>query len=177
MADEGKKQDPGQTQDPGEGSGKTQQPGGDQQPGPVPYERFKEVNDQLKQMSDRLAEIEQERKEAEERQLKDQEKWQELAEKRAQELAAERRARLRLQVASSKGIPADLADRLQGETADEMAADADRMLEYLKPSEGPGVPPKKPGGGSTKLDLESMSPEEIREKKGELWDQEFSGSQ
>lgn len=176
MTDDGKKQDPGQQGDPQE-PGKDQQSGNDQQPGPVPYERFKEVNGRLKKMGDRLAEIEQERRDAEERQLKDQEKWKELAEKREQELAAERRARLRLQVASSKGIPADLADRLQGESAEEMAADADWMLEYLKPSEGPGVPPAKKGGGSTKLDLESMSPGEIRQKKGELWDQEFGGSQ
>lgn len=41
---------------------------------------------------------------------------------------------LRVRVAVTKGLPADLADRLRGATEDELSEDADRLLELLKPT-------------------------------------------
>ena len=56
---------------------------------------------------------------------------------------------LRLKVGSEKGLPLSLAERLQGSDEDEMAADADRLLEDVKPSnrgsfDGGARPPAEP---------------------------------
>ncbi len=131
-------------------------------PGPVPYERFKEVNDQVKTLTAQIAKFEAEQKKAAEKLATEQGKWQELAQQRENELKAEKLARLRLEVASRKGIPVDLVDRLKGETAEEMEADAAALLAFLKPKEGPGVPPPKKATTPQKLDLSMMTPEEIR---------------
>lgn len=56
-------------------------------PGPVPYDRFKAVNDEAKQLKARISELEKaetertkEQDAAEKKRLKEQQKWQELAE-------------------------------------------------------------------------------------------------
>ena len=133
------------------------------QPGPVPYDRFKQVNDELKTMRDRMAKIEADKKTADEERLKKQEEWQKLAEQREAELKDERLKRTRLEIATQKGIPADLAGRLQGETAEEMEKDADALLAFLKPATGPGVPPAGPGRGKKPVDLDNMTAEQVRE--------------
>lgn len=43
---------------------------------------------------------------------------------------------LRLKVGAAKGLPTSLAERLQGETEDEMADDADALLADMKPTNG-----------------------------------------
>lgn len=53
---------------------------------------------------------------------------------RQQELAA-----LRARVAGEKGLPAALAERLQGETAEELAADADALLAALPRPTAPSL--------------------------------------
>jgi hypothetical protein len=137
-------------------------------PGPVPYDRFKQVNDALVASQKRLEKLEAAQKTAEEKKATELGEWEKLAKEREAELKTERTARLRLEVAGKKGIPVDLVDRLKGDTPEEMEADADSLLAFLKPKEGPGVPP--PGGrGSTPpaKDLSKMTPEEIRkEAKG-----------
>ncbi len=167
----------GQQQDDQQGQQDQQQQDGQQgqqqTPGPVPYERFKQVNDALREMQERLAQVEEERKEAEERELKEKEDWKTLAEKREAEeicrrFAAERLARLRLQVATMKGIPVAMADRLRGETEEELLKDADVLLPLLRPVEGPGVPPAGRGGQAQKFDLTTMSPEEIRKNRAAI---------
>ena len=57
-----------------------------------------------------------------------------------QSLAAEQAQRLRLEVATEKGLPAPLAARLAGSTREELLADAEALLPLLKPN-APGVPP------------------------------------
>jgi hypothetical protein len=52
----------------------------------IPKHRFDEVNEKYKKAQDRLAEIEAELKKKEEEDLAEKEKWQELAEKRAEEV-------------------------------------------------------------------------------------------
>lgn len=132
-------------------------------PGPVPYDRFKEVNDALKATQKRLEKIEADQKKAADEQAAKQGEWEKLAKEREAELKAERLARLRLEVAGKKGIPVDLVDRLKGESLEDMEKDAESLLQFLKPKEGPGVPPppKRPGAPAT-LDLSKMTPEEIR---------------
>lgn len=41
---------------------------------------------------------------------------------------------LRLRVALDKSLPADLVDRLRGDTREEIEADADKLLELVKPA-------------------------------------------
>lgn len=135
----------------------------DGQPGPVPYGRFKEVNQRARDLEQRLARIEEERKAAREKELAEQEKWRELAEQREQELKQERLARTRQQVAMQKGIPADLVDRLQGSSEEELAADADRLLQFIQPAQGPGVPPASRNPQPAEYDLDNMTPAQIRE--------------
>ena len=47
---------------------------------------------------------------------------------------------LRYSVAAAKGVPSDAVDRLRGETEEELAADADKLLELLRPQPITGVP-------------------------------------
>lgn len=144
---------------------------GETAPGPVPYDRFKQINDERNELERRLKAIEAKLKTDEESALTEQKKWQELATKREGELKQERLERLRLTVATANGLPVEFAGRLMGETEDELKADALRLKEFIKPREGPGVPPALPGGQPPKLDLTRMTPKEIREKKAVLLQQ------
>ena len=58
------------------------------------------------------------------------------AEKRAERAE---KALLRAQVAGEKKLPAELADRLQGDTKEELEADAERLAELVKPAGAPTV--------------------------------------
>lgn len=78
---------------------------------------------------------------------KDKSEAEKLAERatNAEKTAAEAHKQyLRLKVGVDKGLPTAVADRLQGETEEDMAADADRLLEVLKP----GKPKGDADGGS-----------------------------
>ena len=142
-------------------------PAGDP-PGPVPYDRFKEMLDARRAAEARLAEIEAAQKTATEKQLADEKRWQELAEARERELKTERLSRLRLEVATKKGLPIELAARLQGDTAGEIEADADALLKLVPKAPegrgGPGVPPPargtRPAGP---VDFSAMTPAQVRE--------------
>lgn len=137
-------------------------------PQPVPYERFAEVNKKASELEKRLAAIEADKKKAEEAQLTEQNKWKELAEKREQELTAERTERLRLSVAVKTGLPADLAARLRGATEEELLEDAKQLAQFMKPAEGAGVPPANSNGRPVKLDIANMTPEQIRQNRAKL---------
>jgi hypothetical protein len=82
----------------------------------------------------------------------------------------------RLKVATSKGLPPELAARLVGSTEAEMAEDADRLLEVMKPitpaatpaptgkaDSGPQGTPKP--GQLSRADLQSMSAKDITEAR------------
>lgn len=131
-------------------------------PGPVPYDRFKEVNDQLAELRQWKAQQEANAKAAQEKQLAEQNKWQELAQQREKELAAERLANTRNRIAMAKGIPADLIDFLQGANETELTAAADRLLAHMKPASGPGVPPPPRSPQPGIADLGKMSAAQVR---------------
>jgi hypothetical protein len=107
----------------------------------------------------RLAEIEEANK-TEAQRLADRA---DAAEKRAADLEIKA---LRSQVALDNNLPANLVDRLRGETAEELADDAKNLLSLLKrsvPDVDQGV--KGGGGGApgqlTTADLKGMSPAQI----------------
>ena len=60
-----------------------------------------------------------------------------------QSLATEQAQRLRLEIATEKGLPSALAARLTGSTREELLADAEALMPLLKPVT-PGVPPAPP---------------------------------
>lgn len=80
---------------------------------------------------------------------------------KAQKAAAEATARLaefekttiRQRVALTKGVPADLVDRLRGDTEDEIAADADALMALVtapkSPRPDPSQGPRTTAAGST----------------------------
>jgi hypothetical protein len=121
----------------------------------VPYARFKEVNDKYTALKGQVTALTGEKEQ--------QTQAQQTLEQRLAAIEAqyntERAARQRLQVASAKKLPAELADRLVGSTEDELSADADRLLAFLKPAAGPGVPLTSGGGGAKPtLDLSQDDP-------------------
>lgn len=126
----------------------------------VPYTRFKQVNDELKQLKEKLSALTGER----EQQTQAQTTLEQRLAALEQERNTERAKRERLEVATRNKLPPELADRLQGATREELEADADRLLAFIKPATGPGVPP--PGSGSRPpagFDMVGKSPAEIRE--------------
>lgn len=132
------------------------QGGQGEQPGPVPYARFKQVNDELTAL----------RTQAEQRQQSETDLATRLK-TIEDDLAKERAQNLRLNVATSKGLPAELVGRLQGSTREELEADAETLLGLVRKA-GPGIPP--PGGAPQKPDIKSMTPAQIREarQKGQI---------
>lgn len=79
-------------------------------------------------------------------QLKANQKWEELAQKRQDriaelegQLASQALAMLRVKVAQEVGLPAELAERLQGDDEKALKKDAEAMLKLLKPAGGDGL--------------------------------------
>ena len=75
----------------------------------------------------RLADIEESNKSAEEKAAERTRAAEQTAASASQEAA-------KLRVALSKGLPADLVDRLVGSTPEELAEDADRLMALIKPA-------------------------------------------
>ena len=79
----------------------------------------------------------------------------------------------RLKVATTKGLPPELAARLVGSTEAEMAEDADRLLAVMKPATPPAPTGKVDGGPQgapkpgqlSRADLQSMSAKDITEAR------------
>jgi hypothetical protein len=78
-----------------------------------------------------------------------------------QQLATERGARWRAEIAAEKGLSAQQAARLNGTTREELLADADELLTLFPGAVGPRNPAPDPsqgarGGPSTNGDLEAQ---------------------
>jgi hypothetical protein len=70
-----------------------------------------------------------------------------LAAEKAQREQAEQ-SLLRLRVAVAKGLPADLVDRLRGDSEEELSADADSLLALVGKQQKPGLHVAREGGNS-----------------------------
>jgi anthranilate phosphoribosyltransferase len=115
---------------------------------------LKKANGEAAKYRKTAEQVEQERKDKEEAEMTALEK----ANKRAADLEAElnrtKRESLQKEIAAKVGLPARLATRLQGETPEEMEADAKAILEDLpKPpapvKPGPGILPANPGANGS----------------------------
>lgn len=132
-------------------SGDTESEGSEEEFDP---ERFKQkisqVNSEAKNLRRRLKEAEakaQRLDEIEKAQMSEVDRLkQELLDAQSAAKKAELRA-LRLDVASRKKLPSRLAERLQGDTLEELEADADELIQYINPvedSKGSSVSDGKP---------------------------------
>lgn len=137
-----------------------------QEPAAVPYERFKEVNEKYKSLEAKLQEIQNNQKAAEEARLKEQGDYKKLYEDLQTQLSTEKVTNMKLKQASSKGLPVDLVNRIQGNTEEEITADIDNLLAFMKketPATG-GVNPAPKGGSSTgAFDFTNATPQQVRE--------------
>lgn len=143
-------------------------PQGDQQ---VPYTRFKEVIDQRKEVEKQntklksdMEKLQQQLKEREDAGKSELDKLTEQVNSLTSNLEQERRQRMQIEAATNAGLPVELASRLSGESAEEIADDAKRLAEYLKPVGG-GNPVHDPRRGAPvgSFDFEGKTPAEIRD--------------
>lgn len=116
----------------------------DQQLGPVPYDRFKAVNDKAKALAQQLAELEARQKAEQEKQLAEQGKFRELYEKAEAERRDLERQHLRFKVAQETGLPVELSDRLAGDDESAMRADAQRLAAFVRPRTAPNIDAQTP---------------------------------
>lgn len=121
----------------------------------IPYERFKAVNDKLKALESAAEKAAKEQAEAEQKRLAEANEYKTLWEKAQAEAAQQAEARidaerkaLRLQVvAATPGFPTKWADRLRGNTLEEMQADAKELMADLPKPSAPNAN-GAPGDGS-----------------------------
>lgn len=138
----------------------TPQAQNDQQPAAIPYDRFKQVNDALKAATDKLTALEKVQSAKQQSETDLATRLQAIE----SDLTKERATNLRLSVANAKGLPRELVDRLRGDDQAALESDADALLALVK-KVGPGVPP--PGGVAQKIDIQNMSPADIRKARAE----------
>jgi hypothetical protein len=104
---------------------------------------LKKANAEAAKYRKTAEQVEAERKAKEEAEMTELQKWQRKAQELEAAVATERRTRLQQEVAAKVGLPGKLADRLKGDTPEEMEADAKEILDTLpKPQ-----PPTKPSPG------------------------------
>lgn len=107
---------------------------------------IKELKPKAKR-ADELTEAEQKKREAEMTELQ---KMQSQFEQAQAELRALKQAELRRQVAAKVELPPAFADRLQGETPEELEADAKKLLEALPKAPKPtALSATAPGAGAS----------------------------
>lgn len=112
-------------------------------------EKLREFEKLSKSQAKKLAEFEAKEKERQDAELSETEKLKkQLAEKEAilKELS---RKSLQREIAEKVGLPAVFADRLKGDDADEMEADAKAILEALPKAGKPNINPTNPGSNAS----------------------------
>lgn len=132
--------------------------------------RAKNKADEADRHFKKLAKFEQEeakRKEAEMTEI-------ELANKRAQELEAKVRqleiSRLQHDIAAKVGLPSVLADRLKGETPEELEADAKLLLEAQpKQKAAPNTGATNPGEQAQKEETRAQKLKRLTGGEAEIW--------
>ena len=134
----------------------------------IPKARFDEANTKLKETQDRLAQLEAAENERKKKKMEEDGKINELLAQTQKELDNLKMENTRLQVAQAKNLPAELVDRLKGATKEELEADADKLLAFVKaPGKVPGVPPVGAGGAPLPFDVSKATPAEIRKARKE----------
>lgn len=126
------------------------------------HPRFRELNDRAKAAEEALAKITSDQKKANDEALEKRAEYKTLWENSQTQLETERKLHLRLSVAMGAGLPAELAERLVGDTKEEMQADAATLQGLVKPVPGPGQAPPVKGQPTKAVDFSKMTPAEIR---------------
>lgn len=119
----------GENQDTNQGQQSQQQ--GNQTPSPVPYDRFKEVNDAKAAAENALKTLQEQIAADQKKRDEETGNYKKLYEEAQAKLQAAEVGTMRLRVAQAAGIPLDLADRITGNTEDELKADAERLKPFL----------------------------------------------
>jgi hypothetical protein len=110
--------------------------------------KAKAMEKEAKKQADKLQSYERAEEERKQSELSDLQKAEARAVKAEADLKAKETAILRRDVASKVGLPAILADRLKGETPEEIEADATALLETLPKQQKTTVNPTNPGNAS-----------------------------
>ena len=159
-----------QTPEPqAEGVQEAPQPGGDEQPATYDREyverlrrdtaKFRNEAKANAEAAKRLAALEDAQKSESQRQTEQLQALQRERDEAAQALA-------RYRVATAKGVPADLVDRLRGNNEDELTEDADRLLAILRPGTQPSPPPSFDGGPRSPVNTSGDINSQIRAASG-----------
>lgn len=119
---------------------------GTSEPGPVPYERFKEINDKYKELEGELNDIRKKQADADKKKLADEKEFEKLANQYKEERDQERRSNLRIRIGSGYGLDVDMSSRLVGEIEAELIEDAKKLAAKMKTT--PAGTPKPPTGGT-----------------------------
>lgn len=113
----------------------------------------------------RLKELEEKLQQIEDSKKSELQKAQEAAARAEQELKKAQSEAMRSRVAAAKGLPSSIADRLKGDSMEEMEADADAMLAEIEKQyvAKAGASRQATGAGITgqPVDYDAMSPTEI----------------
>jgi len=131
---------------------------------------IKELKPKAKR-ADELTDAEQKKREAEMTELQ---KMQSQFEQAQAELRALKQAELRRQVAAKVELPAVFADRLQGETPEELEADAKKILEALpKAPKTPSLSATNPGSGASPRETDAQALARIHGQGVDIFDPRF----
>lgn len=132
----------------------------------VPYNRFKDVNDERKILLDQISELKNTLTISEDEKKTEIEKLTDQLAILTKSFEDEKKEKTRLEIASKFNIPKEFIPRLQGETAEEIEADAKALSEYITENKlhTPGNPPIRPDGGDgeKKFKIEGKTPAQIR---------------
>lgn len=115
-------------------------------------EKLRSENKNLSKLAKTAEKLEAEKAEREKAEMTEVERVKAELEKYKQQATALQRKQLQREIAEKVGLPLALAERLQGDTAEDLEADAKAVLEVLPKAEKPGQPkigPTNPGAGAT----------------------------
>ena len=115
----------------------------------ISLEEAKKLRREAQALRSKLAGFEKAEQEKAEAQLSEVEKLRKQLNQIAQEKAALERATLQRQAAEKAGLPPVFADRLKGETLEELEKDAKAILEALPKAQQPKGNPTNPGANAT----------------------------
>ena len=115
----------------------------------ISLEEAKKLRREAQALRSKLAGFEKAEQEKAEAQLSEVEKLRKQLNQIAQEKAALERATLQRQAAEKAGLPPVFADRLKGETLEELEKDAKAILEALPKAQQPKGNPTNPGSNAT----------------------------